>query len=259
MRTRNLKPAFFKNDILCSLDPLCRLLFSGLWCMADRLGRLEDRPLRIKAELLPFDDCDVDAMLNALSENGFILRYCVENKKYIQVTAFLKHQHPHMNETESEIPAPEEAEKPHNGAAFNKSTTMARSAPSLNLIPYTLNLNPQTDVSERNEKAEMILSHFEKVTGKSFRDRKTRLAPIKRTLAKGFDCDELMGVIDRMKSEWHGTKYEKLITPSILFGDKFEEYLFRAPTAQKSPPLRFNNYSERNDYPDELIESLYGK
>ena len=53
-RTRNIKPAFFDNDILGGLDPLTRLLFIGLWCIADREGRLEDRPLRIKKTLLGY-------------------------------------------------------------------------------------------------------------------------------------------------------------------------------------------------------------
>jgi len=36
---------------------LARLLYPGLWMLADREGRLEDRPLRIKAEILPYDTC----------------------------------------------------------------------------------------------------------------------------------------------------------------------------------------------------------
>ena len=53
MRARNLKPGFFKNECLLSLSPLHRLLFAGLWCMADRNGILEDRPAKIKIEVKP--------------------------------------------------------------------------------------------------------------------------------------------------------------------------------------------------------------
>ena len=38
MRARNLKPGFFKNETLAEIEPLGRLLFQGLWCMADREG-----------------------------------------------------------------------------------------------------------------------------------------------------------------------------------------------------------------------------
>jgi hypothetical protein len=35
---------------------MVRLLFTGLWCLADREGRLEDRPAEIKAEIFSYDD-----------------------------------------------------------------------------------------------------------------------------------------------------------------------------------------------------------
>jgi hypothetical protein len=65
-RTRYIKPGFFQNDKLAELGPWHRLLFAGLWTLADSAGRMEDRPKRIKGQLFPFDDVDVDAMLNDL-------------------------------------------------------------------------------------------------------------------------------------------------------------------------------------------------
>ena len=53
MRARNIKPGSFKNEDLCEIEPLGRLVLIGLWCVADREGKLEDRPKRIKAELFP--------------------------------------------------------------------------------------------------------------------------------------------------------------------------------------------------------------
>jgi hypothetical protein len=53
MRACNIKPGFFKNEVLGTAVPILSLLFSGLWGLADREGRLEDRPLRIKAEIFP--------------------------------------------------------------------------------------------------------------------------------------------------------------------------------------------------------------
>jgi hypothetical protein len=106
MRARNLKPGFFKNEQLAVCDPLARILFQGLWCMADRLGRLEDRPLRVKMEILPYDNCDVNVLLNQLQEELLIVRYEVEGKRYILIPSFVKHQNPHVNEAKSTIPAP---------------------------------------------------------------------------------------------------------------------------------------------------------
>lgn len=54
-RNRTIRAGFFQNEILGALPPLARLLFVGLWTIADREGRLEDRPLRIAVEILPYE------------------------------------------------------------------------------------------------------------------------------------------------------------------------------------------------------------
>ena len=105
-RARSIKPGFFKNEELVDIDPFGRLLFIGLWMMADREGRLDDRPKKIKMEIFPCDNCDIDSLLTQLNEKGFILRYEANGEKYIQIINFSKHQKPHMNEKASEIPAP---------------------------------------------------------------------------------------------------------------------------------------------------------
>jgi hypothetical protein len=110
MRARNIKPGFFKNEALAECSPLARLLFAGLWCLADREGRLEDRPKRIRAELLPYDDGSVDDLLGELHDAGFILRYSAAGGRFIQVANFAKHQNPHHREAESTIPAPDKPE-----------------------------------------------------------------------------------------------------------------------------------------------------
>ncbi len=94
------------NEELAECDPLARLVFAGLWCLADREGRLEDRPKRIRAFVFPYENYDVDKLLNQLQDHGFILRYEVNGDKYIQVINFKKHQRPHPKEAASEIPAP---------------------------------------------------------------------------------------------------------------------------------------------------------
>lgn len=104
-----IKPGLYENDILAECSIWARYIFPGLWMMADREGRLEDRPKRIKGMLLPYDNADIDALLNELAAHGFILRYQVEGLNYIQVLAFDKHQWPHKNEPASAIPNPPES------------------------------------------------------------------------------------------------------------------------------------------------------
>lgn len=106
-RARNIKPGFFKNEQLVELPFEYRILFCGLWVLADREGRLEDRPKRIRMEIFPADDVDVNAGLEALSVSGFITRYAVAGQSYIQIDNFHKHQNPHHKEANSIIPKPE--------------------------------------------------------------------------------------------------------------------------------------------------------
>lgn len=115
-RLRTLKYEFFLNETLATLPALVRILFEGLWCIADREGRLEDRPIRIKAEVLPYDECDVDEYLNMLANthdegHPFIHRYEVDGKRYIEIVNFLKHQNPHIREAASLIPGPREGRR----------------------------------------------------------------------------------------------------------------------------------------------------
>lgn len=105
-RSRNLKPAFFKNEDLAEVKFQYRLLFQGLWCLADREGRLENRPKRIKAELFPYDNVDIEIGLSELEKHGFVTLYDVGGSKYIEVNNFRKHQNPHCKESASTIPAP---------------------------------------------------------------------------------------------------------------------------------------------------------
>lgn len=105
-RIRTIKPSFFKNEELSGLSFAHRLCFIGLWGQADREGRLEDRPRRLKAEIFPYDDVDVDALLSGLAEKGFVLRYDADGVPAIQVAHFLKHQRPKSDEAHSEIRPP---------------------------------------------------------------------------------------------------------------------------------------------------------
>lgn len=116
-RARQFKPGFFRNEDLAECEFSTRLCFAGLWQLADREGRLEDRPKRIKGELFAFDSVEVDPMLQELAARGFIVRYRVGDLALIQVVNFAKHQNPHHREAASTLPAlpgwtPPKREKP---------------------------------------------------------------------------------------------------------------------------------------------------
>jgi len=105
VRARNIKPSFFKNPDLGECSPEARLGFIGLWCMADREGRVLDRAKLVKAELFPYDSIDTEAILCELAECGLIKRYEAKGQKIIWIVNFAKHQSPHFKEKPSDLPA----------------------------------------------------------------------------------------------------------------------------------------------------------
>jgi hypothetical protein len=117
-RIRYLKPDFFKDEDLAELPFEVRLFYAGLWCQADKAGRLEDRPKRLKAEIFPYDKVDSEKCLEILSRpkpasgRPFIHRYISGGQPYIQIISWSEHQKPHHTERDSEIPpAPPNTEK----------------------------------------------------------------------------------------------------------------------------------------------------
>lgn len=107
MRARLIKPDFFEDRELCDLPLGARFLFIGLWCLADRDGRLLDIPKRIAIEVFPYEDLEesVCKWLNQLSPH-WITRYTENGKQCISVNAFKLHQKIHPSERKSTLPAP---------------------------------------------------------------------------------------------------------------------------------------------------------
>lgn len=152
-RARNIKPGFFRNAELVELPIETRLLFPGLWILADREGRLEDRPKQIKMEIFPADNFDIDSMLNQLSDAGLIERYEVDGKRYIQVTNFAKHQNPHRDERASLIPAPNK----HCANTVQTLCEIDADSVAIGLNPDVLNpdvLNPESNTLEASPQDE---------------------------------------------------------------------------------------------------------
>jgi hypothetical protein len=106
-RARNIKPGFFQNEDLAELSFEARLLYIGLWTMADREGRMEYRPKRIKAVVFPYDDFapgKIEKLLEQLRNNRFLHVYG-SDPWFIWIPTFVRHQNPHKNERDSELPA----------------------------------------------------------------------------------------------------------------------------------------------------------
>ena len=105
-RSRIIKGEFFQNRKLAGLSTCHRLLFIGLWTIADREGRLLDDLDLIKAMVFPFENVDIDKLLNDLAGFGFIERYNGSKEACIFIPKFLEHQKIHTHEAQSKLPEP---------------------------------------------------------------------------------------------------------------------------------------------------------
>ena len=170
-RARNIKPAFFNNDLLAEIDPIGRLLFIGLWTIADFKGDIEWREKRIKAQVLPYDNCDVKDIAINLDKLGFIRFYSDSDTTYINITNFSKHQNPHKNEREKGSDIPEYTELMRQavdlkGLTINPDKSRlsqdengTNRADSLILIPDPLSLIPETLMPESSKETPVKLDY----------------------------------------------------------------------------------------------------
>lgn len=103
-RIRTVKPDFFTSDDICSLSPLARLLYIGLWCEADREGRMAWTPKAFKRRYLPDDDCDIAKLCHELLARDLVRLY---GEDLAFIPTFLEHQHINPREAVSVLPAPD--------------------------------------------------------------------------------------------------------------------------------------------------------
>jgi len=65
----------------------------------------------VKAEILPYDDCDIEALAIDLDKSGFIRFYSDGEKMFAKVVNFSAHQNPHKNERQSGSDIPDYSEE----------------------------------------------------------------------------------------------------------------------------------------------------
>jgi uncharacterized protein YlbG (UPF0298 family) len=157
-RARNIKPAFFQNEDLAELKPIERLAFIAMWTVADYRGCIEYRAKRLKVQLLPYDNCDIDAIVTNLEQSRFITTYNVNEQNYIKILNFEKHQNPHPNERKAGSTIPDFDESNSN---INKLQTIVTNhdkdgtSHADSLIPITDSLLP-IDSKKQNTKGSRL-------------------------------------------------------------------------------------------------------
>lgn len=105
MKKRNFDPELFSDDRLAECGVYALPLYLGLLCQADSDGKLEDRPVKIKAKVFPyFTQVNINSELDALSDVGLIDRYEVDGVKVIKIKNFENLGISYNNEKASGLP-----------------------------------------------------------------------------------------------------------------------------------------------------------
>lgn len=149
-RMRNLHPDFFTDEKVVQVSLAARLCFQGLWCEADREGRLEDKPLTLKMRLFPADNLDIEPLLAELAKVGLVQRYSAEGRRYLLVSNFKRRQHLHPKEAPSKLPPPPD------GQILESEDT--KTAEKLIHNPVSLENEPSMDVEPGNSRESTLLA-----------------------------------------------------------------------------------------------------
>lgn len=103
-----IDPEFFLDDEIAELNFQTRLLYIGLWGLADDAGVIEERIRYIKAQIFPYDDFitdDIFQMIEKLIDYRKLVRYEVTGRSYLFLLNF--HQHQNLDKPTRSYPLPE--------------------------------------------------------------------------------------------------------------------------------------------------------
>ncbi|WP_233863517.1 hypothetical protein [Paraburkholderia adhaesiva] len=111
-RIRSIKPAFWTSPQIVHVPIPARLLFIGTWNFADDNGNLPRDAERLKLQIFPADDIDVEPLVCALITHGLLIEYSVSCRRYLHIVGFRAHQVISRPSRAAYPKPPDTAEKP---------------------------------------------------------------------------------------------------------------------------------------------------
>lgn len=114
-RMRSLKPEYWDDEELATATSRdARLLYVGLWNLADEHSRLRGDPRFIKGKVFAYDDDltppEVDLLLDELARAGKVVRYRVGGARFLHLPKLAKHQRLEPEKVPSRLPGPDEGD-----------------------------------------------------------------------------------------------------------------------------------------------------
>ena len=96
MRIRSLKPEFFDSPSTATAGPWARILFMGMWCMADDWGVGPANPKELAASIFPNDDQwtskELPSLCKEVADSYGVVFYTHRGRPYFQIPTWEDHQ-----------------------------------------------------------------------------------------------------------------------------------------------------------------------
>ena len=97
MPNRILKESICTSETLAQLEPASEVFWYRLLVQCDDFGRMDARPAILRARCYPLalervSEADIDAWLQDLAGAGLVIVYTVDDKPYLQVATWDRHQ-----------------------------------------------------------------------------------------------------------------------------------------------------------------------
>jgi hypothetical protein len=106
-RIRTIKPEFWTDGKIVQLPFYVRLVFIGLWNFCDDDGYLLEEHDRLKMQIMPGDDVDVEASIDLLVACELLSRHTLKiGGTALQINHFVDHQkisHPSPSKIAPEV------------------------------------------------------------------------------------------------------------------------------------------------------------
>ncbi|MEV6524954.1 hypothetical protein AB0M43_23655 [Longispora sp. NPDC051575] len=176
-----MKPEYFADEDIADLSRDARLLYIGLWGLADEHSRLRGDPRWIKGQIFAYDDDlgpgDVGRLIDELEKLEKAIRYHVDGRTFLFLPTLARHQRLDTDKVPSRLPA-------LNHSNFGSVTPTSRPTPA-RPDPAVGGVEPSTDqMKTKARPSEPVPTLSESVSEKSekFPDeiekRTTKSAPM---------------------------------------------------------------------------------
>lgn len=234
-RKREIRPQFALDEDLGGCSPVARLFAIYLLMWVDREGFVEDRPKRLKAEMLPYDDADGTVIVDELvRKTRYLKRVELCGVKLLSIVNFKKYQgNIHPNEVPSRFLATtKDPPRTHQGPTKDvgcKASSSSSSSSSFEEVPNgTCRAKPRRSVPYSQ-----IVTLLNDVCDRQFKTDPVP-EPTKRLIKARFNggatVEDFESVIRVKADQWlTDERMAQFLRPSTLFqASKFDEYLAEA-------------------------------